>query len=292
MSKAARHLPVHTNLQGREVFSRAPDKHKGFETSSPWLEWVKWSEAVVAIAVGNSAPQGFRVEGWQEVLRCWENDEEEVDASGEGGGDGDGHGSEVEGAGIEEEDTDSEDVCGDDFVCDSESEEESVEEEEPENGEVGGDDDEHGSESEEEIPEEEKDEGETRIVVGSMVKVRSPCLGEWEESSEQRPEWYLAEAREFSDEDGGGWVHLHLWRTHSQHEDEKALHLPVFTNASGREVCSSRPGGVKGFEVSSPWMEWVKMEEAVLAIAVGVASQGGYRVERWMATGCGAEEKR
>ena len=106
-------------------------------------------------------------------------------------------------------------------------------------------------------------------------------MGEWEESSEQRPEWHLAEACEFSDEDGGGWVHLHLWRTHSRHEDEKAMHLPVFANAGGREVFSFRPGGVKGFEDSVPWMEWVKTEEAVQAIAVGEVSPGGYRVERW-----------
>ena len=76
-----------------------------------------------------------------------------------------------------------------------------------------------------------------------------------------------------------------MWRTHSQYEDEKAMHLPVHTNKKGREVFSFRPKGVRGFEESSPWMEWVKTAEAVQAIAEGEVRAGGYRVERWVEVG-------
>ena len=70
--RGARHLPVHVNKQGREVYSRRPRGHPGFEEAKPWLVWLKWKEAVVAVAVGSSSATGFRVEGWQEVLQVRE----------------------------------------------------------------------------------------------------------------------------------------------------------------------------------------------------------------------------
>jgi hypothetical protein len=67
---------VYKNKVHREVFSLKPEKHRGFLQSSKWLEWLKWGEAVQAIAVGVTTARGFVVSGWEEALCVRERDAE------------------------------------------------------------------------------------------------------------------------------------------------------------------------------------------------------------------------
>ena len=98
----------------------------------------------------------------------------------------------------------------------------------------------------------------------------------------QNPDWYLAELVERSEEDGGGWAKLHIWRTHRHYRDKHAWHLPVQVNASEREVYSRFPQRHSGFEEATPWTVWLKWVEAVVAIAVGEEGPRGFKVTGWM----------
>ena len=116
---------------------------------------------------------------------------------------------------------------------------------------------------------------------GSMLRTRSPYPVGSEEDESKNPDWYLAELIERSEEDGGGWIKVHMWRTHRHYREKDAWHLPVQVNASEREVYSKHPERHKGFEEAKPWTLWLKWKEAVVAIAVGAVGPRGFKVKGW-----------